>query len=169
MKYIFVEGNDDSYFINNLIKNKIDVKIIEYAQKKKEKINGFIKTIKDMHEEYVLLADLDGKDEHVRREELIQKYNNLDPQKIYFSIQEIESWYLSGISDNFIDKYGVKSRILLNTQNVTKEMFERLFKHNKETIMEVKLNLITEFDVEKAKIRNNSFNQFIEDCIWLFS
>ena len=36
MKYIFVEGFDDNNFVSEIIKDKDDIKIIQYAEKKKE-------------------------------------------------------------------------------------------------------------------------------------
>ena len=64
-----------------------------------------------------------------------------------------------------INKYKIKNNILLNTENITKEKFENLFKGKRETILEIKLNLLSEFDFEKAKSRNNSFKLFLENAI----
>lgn len=165
MKYIFVEGNDDNNFIDGIIKEKEEIRVIQYASKKKEKIERMIRSIDSMNEDYIFLADLDEKSEEIRRNELRKRFTNINCKKIYFSIQEIESWYLSGISDNHIKKYKIKEKILKNTENITKEKFEKIFNNKKTTILEIKLNILSEFDFKKAKSRNNSLKLFLENAI----
>ena len=156
MIYIFVEGNDDNNLIDEIIKGKDGFKVIQYAEKKKEKIEGLIRSFDKMGEEYIFLADLDEKDEEIRKGEMKKKYSNIKCEKIYFSIQEIEAWYLAGISDNNKRKYRVKDTMLLNTENITKEKFEKLFNNRRETLLQIKLNILADFNFEKAKSRNNS-------------
>lgn len=168
MKYIFVEGFDDRNFVSEIIKDKNDIKIIEYADKKKEKIEGMIETFNKMKNEYIFLADLDEKSEEIRKNEIMKKYKNINGEKIYFSIQEIEAWYIAVISDNHISKYKVKNRILLDTQNITKEKFENIFKNRRETTLEIKLDILSEFNLKKAKSRNNSLKLFLENAMGLF-
>ena len=165
MKYIFVEGKDDDDLISKIIVKMENFKIITYAEKKKQKVNDIIKTLKKMNNEYVLLADLDEKDQKKRIQEIKERYKDIEVKNIYFSIQEIEAWYLSGISDKCINKYKVKNNILQNTENVTKEKFENIFKNRRDTILEIKLKILSEFDIEKAKLRNNSLKIFLENCI----
>lgn len=165
MKYIFVEGNDDNNFIDEIIKEKENIKVIQYAGKKKEKIEGMIGTFDKMNEEYIFLADLDEKNKEIRINELKKRFTNINPKNVYFSIQEIEAWYLSGISDNHINKYKIKNNILVDTENITKEKFESLFNTRRETILEIKLNILSEFNFEKAKSRNNSLKLFLENAI----
>lgn len=165
MKYIFVEGLDDYNFINEIIKETYNLKIIQYSCAKKQKINNLIKTIDKMKEEYILLADLDEKDKEVRKTELKRIYKNLDCDKIYFSIQEIEAWYLSGISEDYKRKYKINNRVLLNTQDITKEKFEKLFENTRDTIYQIKLNILSEFDTESAKERNSSLKLFLENMV----
>lgn len=66
MKYIFVEGFDDNNFVSEIIKDKDNIKIIQYAEKKKEKIEGMIATFDKMNDEYIFLADLDEKREEIQ-------------------------------------------------------------------------------------------------------
>lgn len=167
MKYIFVEGDDDVNFIENLKKDRSinDIKIITYANKKKEKINGMIKTIKSMKDEYVFLADLDEKKVDIKIKEIEKNFKEIEKEKIFFSIQEIEAWYLSGITDEQIKKYKIKKRILLDTQNITKEKFENIFKNSKDTLLEIKLEILSKFDYEVAKKRNSSLKEFLIKCI----
>lgn len=165
MRTIFVEGIDDSNFIKTLLGNDKNVKIIEYAKERKEKINGIINTINILNENYIMLADLDEKDEKNRKKELKKKFKSLSIENIFFSIQEIESWYLAGISDNCIKKYKVKSKMINDTGNITKEKFEKIFKNNRETISVIKYNLLSEYDIEKAKSRNSSLRIFLENAV----
>lgn len=168
MKYIFVEGFDDNNFVSEIIKDKDNIKIIQYADKKKEKIEGMIATFDKMNDEYIFLADLDEKREEIRRKEIMKKFKNINCKKIYFSIQEIESWYIAAISDNNKNKYKVKNKILLNTENITKEKFENIFRNRRETTLEIKLDILSELNLKKAKSRNNSLKLFLENALELF-
>lgn len=168
MKYIFVEGFDDNNFVSEIIKDKEDIKIIQYAEKKKEKIEGMISTFDKMNDDYIFLADLDEKREEIRRKEIMKKFKNINCEKIYFSIQEIESWYIAAISDNNKNKYKVKNKILLNTENITKEKFENIFRNRRETTLEIKLDILSELNLKKAKSRNNSLKLFLENALELF-
>lgn len=165
MKYIFVEGYDDKNFVNEIINKKEIFRVIEYSGKKKEKIDGYLLTINKMQEEYIFLADLDEKNKEDRIEELKKRFKNLDESKIYFSIQEIEAWYLSGVSDKYVKKYKIKDKLLNDTENITKEKFEKIFVSKRETILEIKLNLLSQFNVDKAKSRNNSLKVFLENAV----
>ena len=169
MKYIFVEGLDDEEFIDEIIKNIENVRVIQYSSTKKEKVNSMIQTINRMKEKYILLADLDEKDEKTRKSELKRKYPDIYCENIYFSIQEIEAWYLAGISKNNIKKYKVNRRYLLDTQNITKEKFEKIFKNSRDTLHIAKVNILSEYDINIAKERNNSLNVFLETIYGCFS
>lgn len=168
MKYIFVEGFDDNNFVSEIIKDKDDIQIIQYAEKKKEKIEGMIATFDKMNDDYIFLADLDEKREAIRRKEIMKKFKNINCEKIYFSIQEIESWYIAAISDNNKNKYKVKNKILLNTENITKEKFENIFRNRRVTTLEIKLDILSELNLKKAKSRNNSLKLFLENALELF-
>lgn len=98
----------------------------------------------------------------------MKKFKNINCKKIYFSIQEIESWYIAAISDNNKNKYKVKNKILLNTENITKEKFENIFRNRRETTLEIKLDILSELNFKKAKSRNNSLKLFLENALELF-
>lgn len=165
MKYIFVEGPDDKNFVETIINKNIDFKIFEYAVMKSDKINKMIKSFNSMGEEYIVLADLDEKDKEIRINEVLERFGNIERERIFFSIQEIESWYLSGISEKYTNKYKVKTKILSNTEKITKEKFQSIFKNTRDSIEIVKLNLLEEFDIENAKSRNESLRLFLENAI----
>ena len=126
------------------------------------------KTFDKMNDDYIFLADLDEKREEIRRKEIMKKFKNINCEKIYFSIQEIESWYIAAISDNNKNKYKVKNKILLNTENITKEKFENIFRNRRGTTLEIKLDILSELNLKKAKSRNNSLKLFLENALELF-
>ena len=168
MIYFFVEGFDDNNLVSEIIKGIDNFKIIEYSTEKKEKINSMISTIISRGDKYIFLADLDEKSMENRIIELKKIFKKLDESNIYFAVKEIESWYLAGISDNLLEKYKIKSRLLINTENINKEKFEKLFIKERETILQIKLRLLSEFNIEKAKSRNNSLKLFLEKVSRLF-
>ena len=167
MKYIFVEGFDDNNLISEFVKDKEDIQIIQYAERKNEKVDGMMATFNSMNIEYIFLADLDEKSEEIRKKKICKQFKKINCEKIFFSIQEIEAWYMAILSDNHINKYKIKSKLLKDTQNITKEKFENIFKERKETILEVKFDILSELNLEKAKSRNNSLKLFLENAIGL--
>ncbi len=73
------------------------------------------------------------------------------------------SWLKYSSKDNII-----KNKILKDTQCDDKEIFESIFKNSRKTLLEINIYILEEFDIEKAKSRNDSFNTFLENAIWLF-
>ena len=100
-----IYNDNQEYEIADTEDFPFEYKIIQYAEKKKEKIEGMIATFDKMNDDYIFLADLDEKREEIRRKEIMKKFKNINCEKIYFSIQEIESWYIAAISDNNKNKY----------------------------------------------------------------
>ncbi|PKP58265.1 MAG: hypothetical protein CVT88_07590 [Candidatus Altiarchaeales archaeon HGW-Altiarchaeales-1] len=64
MLVIFVEGEDDKNFFEKIVTPKLEykyeVRIFEYARRKKEKISDFIRSIKSMNGDYIYVSDFDS-------------------------------------------------------------------------------------------------------------
>ena len=63
--YVWVEGDDDERFFNEVIKSKFikkynSVEIVRYAHLKREKIDNFLKSIKAMSVNYIYVADINN-------------------------------------------------------------------------------------------------------------
>ncbi len=64
--FILVEGDDDVRFVEKIVKPFFEKKynavfVRPYAQMKKKSVNNIIKSIKDLRNEYLFLADMDQK------------------------------------------------------------------------------------------------------------
>lgn len=176
--FIFVEGPTDETFFENIIKPRIkdkytSIKIIPYRNKKKDKIDGHVKSIKRMGAEYIYTCDLDHScdSEKVRETKINEKINNiangnpsLEEDRITIIIQEIESWYLAGIKENLYKKVGIRnSKKIPNYELISKEMFRSFC--DKEDYSSVMLNILECYDFGYAIENNRSLKEFSEKYI----
>ena len=124
MLHIFVEGPDDERFFNNIYGSYWDeFKFIKYAGWPSAKINNFIRSICCMENcDYLFLGDADGKTIEDKTSILINRYPNLEKDKVFIVQYEIESWYYAGVSALVCQKLNLKQYVH-NTDNLTKEHF----------------------------------------------
>ncbi len=168
--YIFVEGPDDERFFDKILKpiiinNYNFVKFIKYAGLDKKTIQDFIKTFtKQTASDYIFVCDFDARSKKLciteKKNRIIDKYGNiLADRKIRIVKEEIESWYLAGISSANLKKYKIKG--FKNTELIDKEQFIRLIPSQFQNKTDFLIEIIKEFDIETAKNRNNSLKYFI--------
>ena len=83
--------------------NKCKIFVIPYQQRKNADIkNNIVRYAKSNNMNYVFLADLDSVNYSSFKEKIKHCpdiYPDLDYEKIFIVVEEIESWYLSGIDD----------------------------------------------------------------------
>jgi hypothetical protein len=124
MLYIFVEGADDTKFIDNFFGLKgcfrtkyRKHKCIEYStgNTAAKILRNFDKFEKQGHE-CVLLADNDKVDE--------VKQFEISSDKVLIANKEIESWYLAGFSKEFCSKEDIQ--YIQKTENIDKEVFNKI-------------------------------------------
>lgn len=160
--HIFVEGPTDSLFIKKVF-NEILLKIcnrytiVEYASREDKKINNYIETIKKVSDwDYIFIADQDGKLD--KKDKILLKYSNLDKDKVFISIFEIESWIIAGISEKTIKKHKINFSIS-NTSSITKEIFNNIIpkRMNK---LEFISYVLSDYNLKNAVSLNESLNIF---------
>lgn len=167
--YIFVEGSDDTRFVNNIIKPVIEdefnyIKVVEYAQATNEYIINFIESIHGMRADYILLGDLDYHDCFLNKVDIISdRFEIIEKDKIYIVIKEIESWYLAGIDSE-------TSRLLNinhfdDTEEIDKERFLSLKPDQYDSVIDYKQELLKHYSIEIAQSQNDSFKYFKERFI----
>lgn len=166
--FVFVEGDRDARFFNFLSRNLLEInnrydfiKIIEYSKMPDGKINNFIRSIQMMNAEYLFIADLD---ENIcitsKKDKLLNKYQ-LDSQKIFIVILEIESWFIAGLDDKCLTDFKIKK--ISNTEGLNKEKFRLLMKNTKfDSEIDFMIEIMNNFSFETAKKKNKSFKYFIE-------
>jgi len=164
--FILVEGNNDERFFEKIIKPKLEkkynwVKIWRYANKKKEKIDNFIKSIKAMNADYIYVTDINNSPCVTAKKQKIQnKLRNIGEDRIIVVIKEIESWYLAGLDDIAFQKFKIPN--FSATDEITKEKFDSLIPKKYDSRIDFMLEILKFFSIEVAKHKNRSFRYFVE-------
>jgi hypothetical protein len=166
--YIWIEGDDDERFFKSILvplfKTTYHVVIVQqYAIKTKEWINNFIKSINSMNAHYIFVADFDhNKNTCVTQKKsgILSLIQNLEENKIIIVKEEIESWYLAGLTD--IEARHLKmNRLYYNTDKLTKEEFDQSIPRKFTSRIDFMIEVIKRFSIDTAKKQNNSFKYFM--------
>lgn len=160
---IFVEGYLDSLFIDSLFPG-VEKNIVEYSNKKNDKINKHIQTLNKMGEKYIFLFDTDSKKPDIKLREKLGQIQALEEQSCFPVIIEIESWLRAGCSDAVCKKYKIKP--ITNTQNYSKEKMKSEF--NEDHLIYLFQEILSDFSVDKAQLLNTSFKHFYLKFIKLY-
>ena len=166
--YIFVEGVDDERMIENIFKPLLLEKheyihIYKYSNRTKRKVKSVLQSIEGMGANYLFLGDRDNAPcVSDRKTRLIKKYTSLDPNKTIIVVKEIESWYLAGLVDSRAKDMGIEA--VNNSENICKEKFNKMKPKKISSVLEFKLNLLSEYDMETAISRNDSLKYFHKKC-----
>ena len=171
--YIFVEGDDDERFFQEILIPRLqeknnDIKIIKYAQKSKkfEYLEKFIRSVQSIGD-YIYVTDINNsRCVTAKKQEIQNKLRNIDINKILVVIKEIESWYLAGLDNKSLKTLGIKKKIPNNTETITKEQFYSLIPKKFSSRIDFMREVLKNFSIEIAKQKNKSFRFFIEkyDC-----
>jgi hypothetical protein len=164
--FLLVEGDDDLRFVERVVIPKLGscydfVQAWKYAQRKAEKVNAFLRSIKSMGAEYLLLADINAHPcLRSKKEALLQKFTQLDDRRALIVVREIESWYLAGLADN----NPLRVRVPADTSEITKEQFNGTMPKNLDSRIDYTLEVLKLFDTGTATGRNPSFHYFARRC-----
>lgn len=162
--YIFVEGATDNLFITKLFAEKLSLfgdnyNIIEYSKQKNKKINNYINSIKSTSiMDYIFISDQDGNKN--RKQDRLNEYPNLECEKLFISIYEIESWIIAGISQKIIKKYKLKA-LGQDTSTITKEIFDNIIPKRMNKIDFISI-ILDDYDIEQAIKLNSSLKSLYE-------
>ena len=164
--YIFVEGEDDIRFFGRIMKplfvSRYDsVEILQYACIKRVKINNFLKSLSEMKNDYIFVADID-RERSVRdkKQLLYHWYSNVNGSNIVIVIMEIESWYYAGLPDEVQQRLGLPP--LPSTDELTKEDFNALIPPSFDSRIDFMFEILKSFSASTAVKNNNSFKFFFE-------
>lgn len=167
---IFVEGDDDSRFFENVIKpmlegKDISVDIQEWSQKDRASIKKFIRSIKNFEDyswDYIFTSDIDcfGSEEQKIRV-LIETFD-IEHDKVVIVIKEIEGWYLAGLTEGSAREVGLNVPRFreINPDTVIKEHFVSLMPKNFIAKRSFYSEILKHFDHETAIARNGSYQHF---------
>jgi hypothetical protein len=164
--FLLVEGDDDVRFVERVVIPKLSscydfVQAWKYAQRKAEKVNAFLRGIKSMGADYLLLGDLNAYPCFPKKKEaLLRTFTQLDHRQALIVVREIESWYLAGLPGNNL--LGV--RVPSNTSDLTKEQFNGTVPNGFDSRIDYMLEVLKLFDIHTATTRNPSFCYFAHRC-----
>ena len=100
--YILVEGEDDVRFFGRIMKPLFvphydSVEILPYASIKRVKVNNFLKSYRQMKNDYIFVADIDTERSVRDKKQILYHLVNVNGNIIVVVIMEIESWYYAGL------------------------------------------------------------------------
>lgn len=171
---IWVEGNDDVRFFNEIIKPRLQekynlVEVRPYRPLKKGKVGNYLRGIKTMNAayiyDYIYVSDInDAPCVTAKKQKIQNKLRNIDGNRIVVVIKEIESWYLAGLSNENAQKLKIHS--LTTTDDITKEQFDNLIPRKFDSRIDFMSEILKYFSMKIAKQRNESLRYFVHkyDC-----
>jgi hypothetical protein len=164
--FILVEGEDDIRFFGRIVKplfvSRYDsVEIIPYASIKRVKVNNFLKSVRQMKNDYIFVADIDTeRSVRDKKQILYYHFSNIDGKSIVIVIKEIESWYYAGLSRESILAFGIPD--LSSTDTLTKEDFNHLIPRKFDSRIDFMFEILKYFSLDSARVKNNSFRFFAD-------
>jgi hypothetical protein len=168
--WILIEGDDDERFFNRVVRPLVEeryclVKLWKYAQKKRQKVKGLIRSIGAMGAEFVYVKDLcRAPCVTARKGKVIEKFGEVIPaDRIIIVAEEIEGWYLAGVDEATSRKLRIRLRIG-STDGITKQEFRRLIPEKASRIDSMQ-EMLNNYDLEMARGRNKSFGYYFDKWI----
>jgi hypothetical protein len=164
--FLFIEGNDDERFIETVLKSKFEEKygsvfLWKYSQQPNKKIADFIKNIIAMGAEFIYLGDVNHEPcVTAKKQSIVDRLKNINEERIFVAVKEIESWYLAGLDKNSSEGLGIKGFTL--TDDITKEQFNNLIPRRFDSRIDFMYEILKNFSIEKGKRKNKSFRYFIK-------
>ena len=161
-----VEGEDDIRFFGRIIKplfvSRYDsVEIIPYASIKRTKVNNFLKSIRQMNNDYIFVADIDTeRSVRDKKQVLYYHFSNIEGSSIIVVIKEIESWYYAGLSRKSALSLGVPDLSL--TDELIKEDFNHFIPGTYDSRIDFMFEILKYFSLDSARTKNHSFRFFVD-------
>lgn len=172
--FVFVEGFDDKYFFENIIrpffkrKYRNEIYPIKYAETASEVICSRLNEIKSVSANYIFFSDINNAPcKSARKDKLKEIYSEqqtkdtvLENKNIILVIKKIEGWYLAGLDKSTCGKMGIKQ--FDNTDDFGKGKFKEHtpvhFKHARKDFL---VEIVKCYSIETAKSKNQSFKYFV--------
>lgn len=164
--FLFCEGPDDKAFLKSVVQPLLEkqykrVHIINFSEISKSSVLKQIADIKKEDDVYAFLTDLDSPHLCIsqRKAEKQRIYPELDLHRTLIVKLKIEGWYLAGASDSAAAR--LNFAVPDNTEAIGKKKFGELIGvSSSKSLIASRQELLKDFDIEKARTRNASFNYF---------
>ena len=168
--FLLLEGDDDERFFRSVVLPLLgsaydDVRVVQISGLRKEKVNGYLRSIASMKADYILVRDLDwlpcataAKDRILKSFPACQSGPHPDRQG-----GDRELVAVPGIPEGHAWR-SLKIGRCPETSVVTKEAFEAAVRPGEHKVP-VMLALLEEFDLQTAIHRNDSFRRFLRKFV----
>ncbi len=167
--YLLVEGVADDRFVRTVVIPRVSsrydwISTFRYAQQKEEKVNSFLRSIKAVGAAYFFLADINAfQCFPEKRKALLEKFTQLEAERVIIVVSEIESWYLAGLPAE--NRWGVQ--VPPDTSRIAKEQFNSTLPKGFDSQTDYMVEVLKVFDVNAAAQKNPSFHYFARRCALL--
>lgn len=169
--YIFVEGVDDERLFDRklcrvLKKGYAFVRIIQYAQLRKKKLKGFVRTCKQQGHHYVVVGDFDKSwCLTTARTKAKRRCNDIDFDNVVIAVSMIESWYAAGLSEAKRKELGIK--IPKKCEEVTKVILNNAMPKSYISRIEFLNEILQSWTLTSAKRNSASLSYLLEKPVTL--
>jgi hypothetical protein len=117
--------------------------------------------VKQMGADYIFMSDLDFVPcISARKKKLLEKYRDLNEDRVQIVVTEIEGWYYAGLDKGICEKLGV--RFLPSTDAMTKEQFNGLIPNRFVSRTDYMLEILRCFSLDLGKQKNKSLGHFVQ-------
>ncbi len=162
--FIWVEGGSDARFFENVIKpffrqtyRRVEVRT--YANLKRDKFEKILQGLRSIDSDFLVITDMDmEKCVTAKKETIMGRIRNLEPERIRVVIEEIESWYLAGLDETAARS--LKVRPLERTDTITKEQFIAMMPEAFDSRIDFMMEILKVFSPAVAIRQNASFKYF---------
>jgi len=165
--FVWVEGPDDQRFVETILlpamQEQYDfVEIVPYAGMTKDKAIKWLESIRAMENtEYVFLADRDRSPcVSQKKADLTRKIKSLQANRISVVVEEIEGWYLAGLTA--LGRASLEIPEIANTDNVNKEAFDLHRAEEFDSRVDWMIEMLRFYSLEEGTARNSSLRYFTE-------
>jgi hypothetical protein len=164
--YVLLEGDiDRDFFYSVLYKLLIPkyryVHTLMYSEECEDETEKFIKTAETGT--CIFIHDFDSAICKTRKKTEISEKWNIALDKVHLVTEEIESWYLAGLSQKTSESFAIENSFK-KTDGFNKSYFLGL-KPKKISKTVFYQTILEDFDLRLARRRNDSFKRFLEKYI----
>jgi hypothetical protein len=165
--FVWVEGPDDQRFVETILlpamRGQYDfVEIVPYAGMTKEKAIKWLESIRAMENtNYIFLADKDRSPcVSQKKADLTQKIKSLQADRISVVVEEIEAWYLAGLTAH--GRASLEIAYIGNTDHIDKEAFDLHRAEAFDSRVDWMIEMLRFYSLEEGTARNASLRYFAE-------
>ena len=166
--FLFLEGDDDERFFEHILGKKFkeiytEVKIWKYSRKTDKQRKRIIDIVNKVDNwDYLCFRDFDSNRCITnKKDKIIDKFERINREKIFIVIEEIESWYLAGVDNDFLRSIGVSNLMDCPSIYITKEKFNCIIPKDMPRILFLR-KILQSYDIDLALRNNRSLNYLFE-------